>query len=122
MSDEGIEKVKAMSEEETGQGFSGLIPSKKEIKHSKEVAELRVKYNGRLAELRQCEEDRNKAWQNLDALREVVNRMEQALLEIVMGRSDFQGPSLDYMQGYRDGQEHQARVARKALGHNDPSL
>lgn len=50
-------------------------------------------------------------------LKEVTNRMERALLLVAMGRNDFTGPSIDYMQGYRDGQEYQARIARKALGH-----
>ena len=48
-----------------------------------------------------------------------VNGMEQALSEIATGRNDFSGPSLDYMQGYRDGQEYQARIAHKALGHGE---
>jgi len=61
-----------------------------------------------------CEDDRN---DRITRLQDVVNRMERALLQIVMGRNEFQGSSLDYMQGYRDGQEHQARIARKALGH-----
>lgn len=49
--------------------------------------------------------------------RAALNRLESALLQIIRGRDGFQGPSLDYMQGYRDGQEHQARIARKALVH-----
>jgi hypothetical protein len=55
----------------------------------------------------------------IDAMKEVINRMERALLQIATGRNDFCGPSLDYMQGYRNGQEYQARIARKALGQEE---
>lgn len=63
-----------------------------------------------------CEDERN---DRITRLQDVVNRMERALLQIVMGRDEFQGPSIDYMQGYRDGQENQARIARRALGHKE---
>ena len=52
----------------------------------------------------------------IDALKEVVDRMERALYKIATHRNTFSGPSLDYMQGYRDGQEYQAKIARKAIG------
>ena len=45
----------------------------------------------------------------------VVNRMESALMKIATDRDLFNGPSLDYMQGYRNGQEYLARIARTAL-------
>ena len=65
-----------------------------------------------------------------------ISRLESALISIAENRNDFDGPSLDfdfkewpfdqdyvytedaerlYMQGYRDGQEFQAKMAREAL-------
>lgn len=52
----------------------------------------------------------------IEVLKSVVDRMERALHAIATNRNDFSGPSLDYMQGYRAGQEYQAGVARNALG------
>ena len=43
-------------------------------------------------------------------------KYRDALNEIASVRNEFKGPSLDYMQGYRDGQEFMAKIARDAVG------
>jgi hypothetical protein len=52
--------------------------------------------------------------ETIDDLVAKVDRMQAALIAI-LDRNEFDGPSLDYMQGYRNGQEHLARLAREAI-------
>ncbi len=51
----------------------------------------------------------------IDDLVSTVDRMQAALIAIANDRNEFEGPSPDYMQGYRDGQEHLAKMAREAI-------
>ena len=55
----------------------------------------------------------------IDDLVSKVDRMQAALIAIANDRNEFEGPSLDYMQGYRDGQEHLAKMAREATSRLD---
>jgi len=47
---------------------------------------------------------------------EPMTRLRDGLRDIDQNRNTFSGPSLEYMQGYRTGQEYQAKLAREALG------
>lgn len=44
-----------------------------------------------------------------------LKEVHSALSSVAEERNDFEGPSLDYMQGYRDGQKHLQDIAREAL-------
>ena len=54
----------------------------------------------------------------INALQDDLLTLKGTLDNIVSERDEFEGPSLDYMQGYRDGQEHLQAIARNGLGSN----
>jgi len=45
----------------------------------------------------------------------VMSKRGMGQSELADERNEFEGHSLDYMQGYRDGQEHLAKIAREVL-------
>ena len=51
----------------------------------------------------------------INTLQDDVQTLKDAMQNIANSRNQFSGSSLDYMQGYRDGQEFLQRLAKLAL-------
>jgi len=51
----------------------------------------------------------------IDDLVGMVDHLQDALVAIAYSRNEIECPSLDYLQGYRDGQEYLAEIAREAI-------
>jgi len=51
----------------------------------------------------------------INTLQDDVQVLKDALRNIADSRNEFEGPSLDYMQGYRDGQQYLQERARLGL-------
>ena len=51
----------------------------------------------------------------INTLQDDVQTLKDVLKNIADTRDPFEGPSLDYMQGYRDGQQHLQEMAKLGL-------
>ena len=51
----------------------------------------------------------------INVLQDDCQTMKNVLGNIVELRNEFDGPSLDYMQGYRDGQQYLQEIAKLGL-------